>query len=100
MNKYYIVQMSNGDKYGIPPQVIAKNRADYYANIDPGITWQEEYDAMMQWFDQEDYEFADWAKGNMDWSDVAEYAVLMKRGMHHVDLEDCWVNGDHEYYHG
>lgn len=31
MKKYYTIEMENGDIYGIPAEIIAKNYADYYA---------------------------------------------------------------------
>ncbi len=95
--KYYTVKMNNGDVYGIPAEIIAKNRADYYAKTDPDTTWQEEFDAMMEWFDTNDFEFADWAKNNMNWSDVAEVAVLLRRDVAAFDFEECWINGEYGY---
>ena len=60
MKRYYAVTMSNGDIYGIPAHVIADNYANYYAT--KGEDYLENYDAMLYWFDTNDYEFADWAK--------------------------------------
>lgn len=60
MKRLYIVTMSNGDQYGVPAEFIADNYAKYYEGI--GEDYKENYDAMIEWFDTNDFEFADWAK--------------------------------------
>ena len=97
LKRYYVITTESGKRWGIPAEVIAKNRADYYAEIDPDTTWQEEYDAMVRWFDEKDYEFADWAKNNMDWSDVEEHAIQLSGAKKHDEIQECWVNGEYEY---
>ena len=98
MPRYYVITMNDGSEWGVPAEIIAKNRADYYAEIDPETTWREEYDAMMEWFDTKDYEFADWAKSNMDWDDVKDNAVVLGYAKKPpVDFQECWANGDYEY---
>ena len=96
MKRLYIVTMSNGDQYGVPAEVIADNYAKYYESI--GEDYKENYDAMIHWFDTNDFEFADWAKNNMDWSDVSDKAVLVKHIQPEPDFEDGWVNGEYRYY--
>ena len=95
MKRLYIVTMSNGDQYGVPAEVIADNYAKYYESR--GEDYQENYDAMIHWFDTNDFEFADWAKNNMDWSDVVDKAVLVGSKKEEPDFEDGWVNGEYEY---
>ena len=93
--KIYAVKMPNGDQYGIPANLVAKNYADFYARR--GEDWQESYDTMLRWFDAGDYEFADWAKNNMHWDDVKQDAVLISTDQLGVDFQEGWVNGDYEY---
>lgn len=93
----YAVTMENGDIYGVPAELIADNYAKYYENT--GEDYQENYDAMMYWFHTDDYDFADWAKNNMDWDDVKEHAVLLKMIKKEVDFQKGWVNGKYEYRH-
>lgn len=96
--KYYVITVNDGSKWGVPAEAIAENRAKYYAKIGPDTTYQEEFDAMMNWFDTGDFEFADWAKNNMDFSDVKDKAVkLSSTPQPAIDWEECWVNGEHEY---
>lgn len=97
MKRLYVITMPDGSKWGVPAEIIAKSRAEYYAEIDPDTTYEEEYNAMIEWFDTKDYEFADWAKNNMDWDDVKQYAVRMPSETAVIDWQEGWVNGEHEY---
>lgn len=96
--KYYVTTMTDGSKWGVPAEIIAQNRAEYYAEHDPDTTYQEEFDAMMQWFDTGDFEFEDWAQNNMNWSDVQNHAVMLEPATQPlIDWDECWMNGEHEY---
>lgn len=96
MKRYYAVTMENGDVYGVPAEVIADNFAKYYKeNHDEN--YELNYDTMLYWFDTRDYEFADWAKNNMDWDDVKDKAVLLEREVKQVDFQEGWVNGKFRY---
>lgn len=97
MKRIYIVTMSNGDQYGVPAEVIADNYAKYCEKF-YGEDYKENFDAMIEWFDTNDYEFADWAKDNMNWSDVSDKAILVKHIQPEPDFEDGWVNGEYRYY--
>lgn len=93
----YAITMENGDIYGVPAELVADNYAKYYEST--GEDYQEKYEAMMHWFHTDDYEFADWAKNNMDWYDVKDKAVLISRKEIEVDFHEGWVNGEYEYRH-
>lgn len=93
--KYYTVTMSNGDVYGIPASVIAHNYAEYYAG--KGEDYEENYNDMVDWFDSGDFAFADWAKNNMNWNEVEDFATLLESKQNVPDLQDGWVNGPYEY---
>lgn len=94
--KFYTVEMANGDIYGIPAQVIAENYAKFYEGR-YSEDFQENFDAMMGWFDEKNYQFEDWCRNEMDWDDVKHCAVLLKRGEVKVDFQECWVNGKHGF---
>ena len=96
MSKYYVITMSDGSEWGVPAETIARNRADYYEDIEPGC-WQYEYDEMMVWFDTANRRFAEWAQTCMDWDDVKEYAVCLKEMNPVVDFQDGWFNGECAY---
>lgn len=88
--------MENGDVYGVPAELIADNYAKYYQE-EYGENYDENHEAMMHWFDTKDYEFADWAKNNMDWDDVKHAAVLLNKYEMTVDFQEGWINGHYEY---
>ena len=96
MKRLYIVTMPNGDQYGVPAEIIADNYAKYYESH--GENYKENYDAMIEWFDTDDFEFADWAKNNMYWSDVSDKAVFIKHNKPEPDFEEGWTNGEYRYY--
>jgi hypothetical protein len=84
--------------YDIPLEVIAENRARYYANFDnPGkneCTWdwkktyKYEYGLVMA-----DPDVAKgWASNNMDWSDVVNMAVEVLETLD--DPHILWVNAE------
>ena len=93
----YAIEMENGEVYGVPAEIIARHYAGYYQEY--GESFEENYDAMMHWFHTDDYEFADWAKNNMDWIDIKEHAVLLEKRETKVNFQEGWVNGRHEYRH-
>lgn len=95
MKRIYAITTTEGDIWGVPAEVIADNYAKYYQGI--GEDYKENYDAMINWFDINDYNFADWAKNNMDWEDVKDKAFLVRKGEFYEDFEESWVNGEYEY---
>lgn len=96
MRKYYVIEMSDGSRWGVPAEVIADNYAKFFEAR--GEKYEENFGAMMYWFDADDYEFADWAKGSMDWSDVEKHAIrLTDAEKPPINWEDGWVNGKYEY---
>ncbi len=95
MKRIYKIITENGDVWGVPAEVIADNYARHYESC--GESYQENFDSMLNWFDTNDFEFADWAKDNMDWDDVKEKAFLIRKGEPKEDLQEAWVNGEYEY---
>lgn len=83
--KYLKIVFSNGESYDIPATVVAHERATYYANHDEGKemdekgdnpAWTKVYNDERKFTLEDDYELIDWAKNNMNWEDVEEYAVI------------------------
>lgn len=91
-DKYLRVTMPDLSKWDIPAQIIADNRAKYYAEIDPETTYQEEFDFIMS----DKYELCDWAANNMNWDNVKECAVKVKETQPPVDYQEGWLNGKKE----
>ena len=78
--------------YNIPVDVIAENRTLYYAEVDgferDSKEWDEEYKISL-----DPVEVVDWAKNNMDWSDVGPHAIHV---VNKIDRDEYWVNGKME----
>ncbi len=85
-----IVNFRDGSKWSVPAKVIAENRARYFADSDPETTFGNEVDFAMQ----NDYELTDWAKNNMNWSDVAPHAIRI--GDRPADYDEEWTNAEME----
>lgn len=62
----------NGYTWSFPAHLIAKDRAQYYAEHDEETTYSEEFDFTIN----DDYQLKDWFVNNMNWSDVSKYARL------------------------
>lgn len=89
MAKQLVVEMADGSKWAVPVMVIAKNRADYYA----GRMFDGDMSAAvadsLELFEDE-YELEDWARNNMNWSDVEADAVSVKKPA--CDYQEGWMN--------
>lgn len=96
MRRVYCVTMPDGIRYGIPAGYITHLYAKFYEG--KGEDYSENYQAMLRWFDNKDYSFKDWAKNNLDWSDVKDHAfVIPPKKIISCDYEDGWVKGQCEY---
>ena len=88
------VTMPDGSVWGVPVSVIAASRAAYYAPEFGGDLERSLKEDTLPLFAEDDYEVADWAANNMNWSDVSAVAKLISSGS--VDFEDGWANGEKE----
>ncbi len=93
--------MPNGSKWDVPVMVIARSRAEYYAEADDEFKGDVEKSLKKDTipiFDSNDYEIEDWAAGNMDWSDVVEHAVKCsdRDPMSDEEFQEGWINGEKE----
>lgn len=94
LSKSYVTTMCNGQKWAVPVERIAFNRAHFYAKKD-GISFDESLKSdTIPLFESDDFEIEDWAQNNMDWSDVEKYAKLVSDPDYF--FQDEWVNGEHE----
>ena len=96
--KYILVQFSDRTWWKIPASVIAASRAHYFASID-SAKGEGDYDAI--YIDEyqntinDSVELEDWAKNNMNWSDVKEFAVQDRS--EDVDYEKEWCNVEFDF---
>ncbi|ABA87791.1 hypothetical protein Pcar_0531 [Syntrophotalea carbinolica DSM 2380] len=92
--KHYVTTMPNGEKWSVPVNVIAIDRAEYYASQFGGDVDRSLREDTEPLFESDTYEIEDWAKNNMNWSDVEASATLAEKGT--CDYQEGWVNGDAE----
>jgi hypothetical protein len=92
--------MPDNSIWQVPAVAVATDRARYYAEKDSG---QKEGPAFDGYFELEmhealtdTYELIDWAKNNMDWSDVQAIASQVQLPARTVDYQEGWVNGPME----
>ena len=90
--KMLTIEMPDGSKWGVPMEMIARNRAAHYAHEFDGDVERSMAEDTMPLFESDDYEVEDWAANNMNWSDVEHLAVCTQKGS--VDFDDGWANGD------
>jgi hypothetical protein len=64
----------NGAIYGIPLEVIAKIRADYYVDKDPDTTYNEEFEFVME----DDYEGYEWLRNQMNREEYEQHLFQIK----------------------
>lgn len=94
---WYSIQMPDGKYFAIPITVIIKNRATYYMDEFDNDLDKSIKEDTLPLFESDNYEIADWAKNNMNWVDVEDYAVeIDMRPSKCFDYQNGWVNGDYE----
>lgn len=91
------VTMPNLSVWEIPADVVAEDRAAYYAEKDQGSegTYDECFARELEYVLSDDFELKDWASNNMNWKDVRARAVCIS-GVEGTpdDMEEGWVNGE------
>ena len=93
MRKYMTIEQEDGSVWAVPVEIIARNRATYYAEREYGGNVEESLkDDTIPLFESDEFEIQDWASSNMDWSDLAGHQVKIKDG--EIDFQEAWVNGD------
>lgn len=88
------ITMPDGSVWVVPVQLIATNRAEYYAREFGGDFNRSLAEDTLPLFRSDDFEIEDWAANNMNWSDVQHAAKCVSPG--DVDFQEGWVNGDKE----
>ena len=91
--KMLTIEMPDGSKWGVPVEVIARNRAAHYAHEFGGDVERSMAEDTMPLFESDDYEVEDWAANNMNWSDVEKQAKKLQAAPV-PDFQEAWVNGE------
>lgn len=96
MKKQFIVTMPDNSRWGVPIEIIARDRAKHYANEFDGDVERSLAEDTLPLFENSDYEVEAWAANNMNWSDVEKHAVRLAQSEPEIDYQDGWVSGDKE----
>lgn len=71
--------MSDGTIWDIPAEVIAKDRARYYAGRDSSVAnYDKAYKKELAFTLSDAREILEWARGDMNWSEVSEHATEVR----------------------
>jgi hypothetical protein len=92
-NKHLLIEMPDGLTYGIPIEIIARNRAEHYKDEFNGDVAESLREDTIPLFD-DFYEVHDWASNNMNWDEVKIHAITLKRKTLDDEFQDAWVNGE------
>ena len=93
----YVVEMEDYTRWGVPLEVIARSRAEYYADEFGGDVERSLAEDTWPAFAANPNEIRDWASGNMNWEDVAAVARRVRSDDRpEPDYQEAWVNGEHE----
>jgi hypothetical protein len=93
-----VVEFSDGSRWEISAMVIARQRAFYYANLDASRgegDFGDLFDKELAYTLSDKSELLDWARNNMNWSDVEKFATELPR-YKHIDKQAEWPNADME----
>lgn len=92
------ITMPDGSKYDVPVEIIARNRAKYYADKEfDGDIERSLAEDTIPLFQSDDYEIHDWAANNMNWSDVKDHATLASLPEDGEEAhQEGWINGEYE----
>ena len=84
------ITMPDGSTWDVPAQIVVDSRDEYYCDEKEDTAGI----ALAEWHDF-CYLVKDWSAGNMNWDEVADYAVKSTFSRP-VDFQEGWVNGDKE----
>lgn len=84
------IEMEDGSKWDVPVQAIVDSRDEDYSE-DKEDTIGSIRDGGLN-----EAEIHDWAGNNMNWEDVAAFAVKADIKPKKIDWQEGWVNGEKE----
>lgn len=90
-NNYY-VQFNDGAVFAIPVAEIATSRADAYKGKYDDDFMRSMYEDTLPLFQEDKSEIEDWARNNMNWSDVCSVAVQVTPPNSHKKYPEDWTN--------
>lgn len=91
--KMLTVKQEDGSVWGVPLELIARDRAAHYAHEFGGDVEKSLAEDTLPLFEGDSYEAEDWAANNMNWSDVQAHAKKLKDAPP-PDFQAAWLNGE------
>jgi hypothetical protein len=92
MKVLFVVEQSDGSKWGVPISEIAKKRAAHYAHEFDGDAQRSLNEDTLPLFEEDDYAIEDWAVNNMNWSDFKGLEVKVGDATP-LDFQEAWMSG-------
>lgn len=93
MHKLMTVKLPDGSVWGVPVEMIARNRAAHYAHEFGGDVERSLAEDTMPLFEFDAYEIKDWAANQMNWSDFNGHQIKL-RNAPPPDFQDAWMSGE------
>lgn len=91
--KALLIEMPDGSTWAVPVDVIARNRAENYADDYGDDIERSLAEDTVPLFENHPDEVSDWAANNMDWIEVADVAWRHEEAPA-MDFQEGWVNGE------
>ena len=96
MRKLMTVEMLDGSIWGVPVEIIARNRAAHYAHEFDGDIERSLAEDTRPLFEEDEYEMQCWAVGNMKWNDFDGHQVKLTDATE-PDFQEAWLSGTKDY---
>lgn len=90
--KLLTFKLPDGAMWGVPVDVIARDRANEYAHEFDGDVERSLTEDTLPLFESTPYEIEDWAANNMNWNDVSDQAFRVSPAPS-PDMQEAWMNG-------
>lgn len=92
--KFILVTQRDGSVWRVPAELVANDKADYYADKEGEEVRVSEFEQMIT----SPGDLLDWASNNMWWADVKDYArqIHPPTPLSQHDMQEAWTNGEKE----
>jgi len=82
----------------VPVATIARNRAEHYKHEFGGDVERSLAEDTWPLFELDSFECEDWARNNMNWSDVKDAHVTIEREVPPgPDFQEAWTDAEYEF---
>lgn len=99
MHKYMTIAMPDTSIWAVPVEMIARHRAEYYANEFGGDVEKSLNKDTIPLFESDADEIEDWAVNNMNWGDFNGHQIKVSNPAP-VDFQSGWIGGEKTFIDG